>query len=301
MTLIRLATRTSPLALVQTRHVAALLEERAGVSTELVPVETGGDRRLDLPIRALGGEGVFVAEVEIAVLERRADIAVHSAKDLPSGAPIEGLVLAATPERVDPRDALVGCRLDELAPGAIVATGSVRRRAQLAWIRPDLGYIELRGNIETRLDKVPAGGAAVVAQAALVRLGLTGRAAEVLPIVLMLPQVGQGALALRCRDDDEAIRAICSAIDDPSISRAVRAERAFLAALGGGCDAPVGAYGTTVGETIRLEALIAGEDGHGIARGVLEGADPERLGTALAGELLDDRGGRALLADSATR
>jgi hydroxymethylbilane synthase len=293
----RLATRGSPLALEQARRVAERLARlEPPVDAVIVVTETRGDRDADRPIRFLGRDGVFAAEVEVAVLERRADIAVHSAKDLPSAAPLEGLVLAATPERVDARDALVGNTLEDLPPGALVATGSTRRRAQLAWLRPDLGFIELRGNIATRLEKAPKNGAAVVAHAALIRLGLGDRADEVLSTDVVLPQVGQGALALRCRTDDEAAREICSAIDDPLVHRAIEAERAFLARLGGGCDAPVGAFASCPDPTapIRLEAFVARDDGHALVRGALAGVDPVALGGALADELLE-RGGRCLI------
>ena len=302
--LVRLVSRKSPLALIQARRVAALIEgfDRA-VKTEIVTVETGGDRRPDVPIGALGSEGVFVAEVERAVLEGSGDIAVHSAKDLPSSAPEQGLILAAIPERADARDALVGNRLYDLAPGAIVATGATRRRAQLAWTRPDLCFTELRGNIATRLEKVPTGGAVVVALAALERLELAERANEVLSTEVMLPQVGQGALALRCREDDAAALELCAALDDPVVSRAVRSERAFLATLGGGCDAPVGAFATCDGASspIHLEALIASEDGHALVRGSLVGSEPESLGSTLATQLLREAGGRALFDAAAMR
>ncbi len=169
---------------------------------ELVVIATSGDQRRDVPVWELGGQGVFVKEVQAAVLDGRADVAVHSAKDLPSWTP-EGLVLAAITERADPRDALVGTRLADLQPGAQVATGSVRRRAQLAWVRPDLTFTGLRGNIGTRLERVPDGGAVVVAAAALARLGLLDRAAEILPTAVMLPQVGQGAIGVECRAGDD--------------------------------------------------------------------------------------------------
>ncbi len=298
MTTLRLATRGSPLALEQARRVAERLARLdPPVGAEIVITETRGDRDADRPIRELGRDGVFAAEVERAVLEGRADVAVHSAKDLPSAAPLAGLTLAATPERVDVRDALVGGALGELPPGALIATGSTRRRAQLAWARPDLGFIELRGNIASRLSKVPKNGAAVVAFAALLRLGLDAKADEVLSTELLLPQVGQGALALRCRAGDAATLAICAAIDDTPVHRAVDAERAFLGRLGGGCDAPVGALATCPGSDapVRLEAFVAREDGHALVRGAREGDDPVVLGEALADDLLDHRGGRALI------
>lgn len=284
---LRLATRSSPLALRQAELVAAALAA-AGEETELVPLVSSGDRQLSVPIDELAGRGVFTTEIEQAVLEGRADVAVHSAKDLPSSEPPPGLVLAAVPPRADPRDALVGARLVDLRPGAVVATGSVRRRAQLAAVRPDLAFRGLRGNIATRLDRLPPGGAVVVAAAALERLGLSARAAEVLPTSVLLPQVGQGALALRCRESDVTTRQRLAAIDDAVSHRCLRAERAFLARLGGGCDAPVGAYARCAGANapVALEGLLASRDGHLLLRRRAEGDDPEALGAALADALV---------------
>jgi len=298
---LRLATRSSPLALYQARLVADRLDGAAlaavGLeSVELVLVETHPDRHLDRPISAFAGQGAFVAEVEQAILEGRADVAVHSAKDLPSENALSGLVLAAVPERADPRDALVGRALDELSAGALVATGAVRRRAQLAWRRPDLGFVELRGNIATRLSKVPPGGAVVVALAALDRLGLTGRLAEVLPVSTVLPQVGQGAIALRCREGDRRTLAALSLIDDPDAHRCLLAERALLACLGGGCEAPVGAYAQLVPSgRILIEALVASPDGHVVVRRRGEGDDPIKTGTELAEAMLEADGAGELV------
>ncbi|MGD0742255.1 MAG: hydroxymethylbilane synthase [Acidimicrobiales bacterium] len=297
MRVLRLATRGSPLALEQARRIRARLTAvHAGLVTELVVVESGGDLRPGTAIQALGGAGVFVAEIEQAVLDRRADVAVHSLKDLPSSAPPEGLVLAATPERLDVRDALVGRTLERLGPGAVVATGAVRRRAQLAWLRPDLCFAELRGTIATRLGRVPPGGAVVVAVAALERLGLIARAAEILPMSVMVPQVGQGAIGLRCREDDTATIEILAAIDDVLVGRAIAAERAFLARLGGGCDAPVGAHATCESATgpVVVEGVLASEDGHALVRAELTGDDPVAVGTALAEHLFENEGGRFL-------
>jgi hydroxymethylbilane synthase len=295
---LRIATRRSPLALRQAEIVAALLGDAAG---PLVPVETAGDRRREVPIGRIGGKGVFVAEVRQAVLDGRADVAVHSAKDLPA-AHVEaaaGLVLAAVPERADPRDALVGRSLSALGPGATVATGSARRRAQLAWLRPDLGFAELRGNIGTRLGRVPPGGAVVVAMAAVHRLGLEAELASqlhVLEPLVMLPQVGQGALAVECREDDAAARDLLAGIDHEPSHRAVRAERSLLAALGGGCDAPVGGLARVAGgTTLELEGLVASADGHVVVRHRATGDDPEALGAEVAEALLDRCGGRALV------
>jgi hydroxymethylbilane synthase len=236
-----LATRGSRQARAQATAVATAVERASGRPVELVAVETTGDVRTDVPLHTIGGQGVFVKEVQRAVLDGRADVAVHSAKDLPS-APAAGLRIAAFTERRDARDGLVGAPLDELAAGATVATGSVRRRAQLRAVRPDLEFRELRGNIDTRLGRVPVGGAIVMAVAALQILGLTDRLAERLPVGRFVPAVGQGCVAVECRDDDEETARIVAAVDHPDTRRAVQIERAFLAELGGGCTLPVGAH-----------------------------------------------------------
>jgi hydroxymethylbilane synthase len=267
----------------------------------LVAIETIGDRLRQVPIAAIGGRGVFVKEVDEAVLGGRADASVHSAKDLPSTVPT-GLVIAAFLPRADPRDALVGTPLAALAPGAIVATGSVRRRAQVAWLRPDLRFAELRGNMARRLAQVPPGGAVVVAMAALERLGWTDRAVQVLSTTEMLPQIGQGAIAVCCRPDDTEVLLALRAIDDGPTRSAVESERAWLRAVGGGCDAPVGAFGRCLpGGTVHLEAMIASLDGHVLVREAMIGSDPDDLGEALAARLLDRCGGRALLEQAGIR
>ena len=238
---LRLATRGSRQALGQSGSVASAITAATGRSVELVTVETTGDVRLDVPLHEIGGQGVFVKEVQRAVLDGRADLAVHSAKDLPS-APADGLVLAAFCERRDPRDALVGADLASLAHGCTVATGSVRRRAQLRRVRPDLQFAELRGNIDSRLSKIPDGGAIVMAVAALDILGLTERIAETLAVDEFVPAVGQGCVAVECRADDQATLAVLSAIDHAGTRHSVEVERAFLAELGSGCSLPVGAH-----------------------------------------------------------
>jgi hydroxymethylbilane synthase len=308
---LRVATRGSALARWQAERVAHLLPGDA----ELVIVQTTGDQRADEPVHRMGGTGVFVKEVQQAVLDGRADVAVHSAKDLPAETP-DGLLLAAVPERADARDALVGSTLAALPTGGVVATGSVRRRAQLAALRPDLGFAELRGNMQTRLDKASGFDAIVVAAAALDRLELSDRIAERLSFADMLPQVAQGALAVECRADDDATRALLIAIDDADAHLAVTAERAFLAQLGGGCSLPVGAHarvaesadgverlgrsasdeaplavptrgdGDASARTIAIEGLIASDDGRRINRTVEVGADPEQTGRTLAAHLL---------------
>ena len=295
----RLATRGSPLARWQAEHVMSLLRTaHPGLVIELVLVTTTGDRMASLPIGEIGGQGVFVHEVQASVLAGQADAAVHSAKDLPPVPPL-GLRLAAVPRRDDPRDALVGSTLDDLLPGAVVATGSQRRRAQLAWLRPDLAFTGLRGNIGTRLSKIPAGGAIVVALAALCRLGLEPSPLQVLATDLMLPQVGQGALAVECRADDARAMALVSRIDDARSHRAVDAERAFLATIGGGCDLPVAAWASAFdgGRRLQLEGLIASPDGATLVRRGDNGpaADPAALGSRVA-EMVLAAGGRAVLA-----
>jgi hydroxymethylbilane synthase len=248
MARLRLATRGSAQATAQSTVVAeALRAAHPGLEVELVFVETLGDQRADVPLHQMGGQGVFVKEVQRAVLDGAADIAVHSAKDLPS-ITADGLALAAFCERRDPRDALVGRPLDELPEGATVATGSVRRRALLRAARPDLQFIELRGNIATRLSKLPEGGSLVMAVAALEILGLTDRIAELLPTHSFVPAPGQGCVAVECRADDGATAALLAAIDHPTTRTVVSAERAFLAELGSGCSLPVGAH--AAGSTI---------------------------------------------------
>lgn len=295
---IRIATRGSPLALAQSRSVADRLRAtRPDRALEMVVVRTTGDMAADVPVERMGGQGAFVKEVQAAVLGGRADLTVHSAKDLPSATPA-GLVLACVPERADPRDAMVGSSLAQLAAGATVATGSVRRRAQLAWLRPDLTFSELRGNMHTRVERARAVGAGVLSFAALLRLGLEGEASEVLEPSTLLPQVGQGALAVECRGDDEELLGLLAEIDDVGAHRALRAERAFLAALGGGCTLPLGALAAPARAegALRLEAMLASADGVVLLRTAGEGDDPEQLGASLAGELLDGAGGRELLA-----
>jgi len=291
---LRVATRSSALARWQAERVATLLGAGDADAVELVPVTTTGDADLTTPLHVLGGTGVFVKEVQAAVLDGRADLAVHSAKDLPASDTPAGLVLAAVPERGDARDALVGSTLAALPAGARVATGSVRRRAQLAALRPDLTFSELRGNIATRLEKASEFDAIVVALVALERLGLDDRVSDVLDPSTMCPQVGQGALAVECRVDDADTHARLAAIDDPVAHRAVAAERAFLAELGSGCDLPCGAYARDIDGTVTISGVLASLDGRVVLRGEVTDHDAHSAGRHLAAELLA-QGGRALL------
>jgi hydroxymethylbilane synthase len=274
MTVLRIATRSSLQARTQAEYVGGLIENSSpGTSVEYVYVDTQGDLNATTPLHQMGGQGIFVKEVQRAVLDGRAEIAVHSAKDLPSQQ-AEGLVIAAIGERRTANDALVGCSLNDLAQGATVATGSVRRRAQLTRLRPDLQFIDLRGNIQTRLSKIPDGGAIVMAIAAMEILGITDRIAEVLPLDVAVPMVGQGSVAVECRVDDTVTAAVLAGIDHAPSRRAVEAERAFLAELGAGCSLPVAAHlskdgvfrafmaADDISNTVQLEGEIGDSDDH---------------------------------------
>lgn len=285
----RIATRGSALALWQAEHVAGLLAAiEPGLDVELEIVSTEGDRRTDVPLAVIGGKGVFVKEVQAAVLDGRADLAVHSAKDLPAVTPA-GLVIAAVPERADARDVLVGTRLADLAPGAVVATGSPRRRAQLADLRPDLRFEELRGNIDTRLGKLAGFDAIVMAKAALDRLDRHPDVVDPVDVDVMVPQVGQAALAIECRTDDSAMVELLSRLDHRPSRRAVDAERAFLLRLGGDCDLPAGAHAVVADDgTITLTGVLSGPGGSSpMARFTSVGDDPSTLGTLVAERLLE--------------
>jgi hydroxymethylbilane synthase len=294
---LRVATRGSALARWQAEHVAVLLQavERS-LDVELVLVETQADQQVDVPIWELGGKGVFAKEIQAAVLDGRADIAVHSAKDLPSITP-EGLVIAAVPERYDPRDALIGSTLEDLAEGGVVATGSLRRRAQLAHLRPDLRFEGLRGNVPTRLQAAERFDAIVLAAAGLDRLGLADHIAERLAPEVMLPQVGQAALAVECRWDDHDVRPLVERIEHAATRRCVDAERGFLAELGGDCSLPAAAYAQLAGEGLRIEAMIASPDGRKLLRDHVTGpaSAGAALGRSLANQLLREQGGADLL------
>ena len=289
---LRAATRGSALALWQTRHVAELL----GCPIDEVVVSTVGDRRTDVPIHSMGGKGVFVKEVQAAVLDGRADFAVHSGKDLPAVTSDE-LVVVAIPARADARDALVGATWDSLAVGARIATGSVRRRAQMAWHRPDLNFSELRGNIQTRLEKAAGFDAIVMAAAALERMDIDAGIVDVLDPSIMVPQVAQGALMIECRADDAETMAALAMIDHAPTRRVVDAERAFLSELGGDCDLPAGAHAVLVGDEIELVGMLSSLDGRVLIRERRTSSEPDSLGRGVARFLLDESGGTDLLAD----
>jgi hydroxymethylbilane synthase len=282
-----LGTRTSRLALWQTRHVIDRLQ---AAWPELVCQErhfmTKGDVTLDRPLPEIGGKGLFTAELEQALHRGEIDAAVHSLKDLPveeSG----GLIIGAIPGRADVRDVLVarnGWTLATLPPGAVVGTSSTRRQAQLLAARPDLTIRPIRGNVETRINKVMAGEyeATVLASAGLQRLGLLEVVSEWLPLTVMLPAPGQAALAVQCRADDGETIALLAAIDDPAARAATDSERAFLAALGGGCAAPIAAYAFLADGRITMEGLVASADGRRVIRLAGNSDNPEALATQLA-------------------
>lgn len=303
MSMVRAATRSSPLARWQTEYIASLIHTCTDHVVDFVYVDTLGDRTqaLGTPLHQLGGQGVFVKEVQAAVLGGDADIAVHSAKDLPSQT-ADGLVLAGIATRGDVRDVLIGGTLDSLRKGATVGTSSVRRAAQLLALRPDLEIRTIRGNVGTRIARVGELDAVVLAAAPLTRLSileavLDRHVVEWLDTERMLPMVGQGAIAVECRAGDDPTAGLLSAITNETSAREVKAERAFLERLGGGCDLPVGALAVCLNgsASISMEALVASFDGVTIIRRSGTGDDPAILGSALAAEILD-AGGLALLA-----
>jgi hydroxymethylbilane synthase len=307
---LRLATRGSALALAQSRIVVdGLRAAWPELRVELVTVVTEGDRRRDVPAAALGGKGIFTAAVQQAVLDGRADLAVHSAKDLPA-AQVPGLVLAAVPRRDDPHDVLCGrptptAGLDDLAPGARVGTGSPRRVALLNWLRPDLELVSIRGNVDSRVRRVHAGelDAVVLAAAGLRRLGLPSDAAVPLDPETFTPAPGQGTLAVEAREDDTGALGLLSAITDRPSRVTLRAERSFLRRLGGSCTLPAGALARpSAAGPLEIQGFLSALDGKGLVRERLRGPadDPEGLGRTLADRLLDACGPevRALVEDS---
>ena len=296
-----IGTRSSELALWQADYVEAKLRERY---PELHVVQkrmtTKGDRVLDAPLAKIGGKGLFTKELEQAMLAGEIDLAVHSLKDMPTELP-EGLVLAAVTERFDPGDAVVSPRyqtLTNLPQGAKVGTSSLRRRAQLLAKRPDLEIVSLRGNVNTRLKKLEEENfdAIILAVAGLKRLGFHDRITEILPREICLPAVGQGALAIEARADDEATLSLIAFLDDAATRTAARAERAFLARVEGGCQVPVGVYAEAADEALEMEAVIASIDGERLYRKKKAGSalDAEKIGRALAEELLA-MGGKEIL------
>jgi len=297
--------RGSRLGLRQTELVLAELSRRfPGRRFQVQEVRTTGDRRPEVSLAAIGGQGVFVKELEAALRARRVDLAVHSLKDVPAEVG-RGLVLAAVTERGDVRDAVVSRghrRLADLPAGSRVGTGSLRRAVQVRALRPDLEVVDLRGNVDSRLRKVEGGlvDAAILAAAGLARLGYLERAAELLDTDAMLPAIGQGALTLEARADDAEVIEMASALEHRDARLAVTAERAFLARLGGGCRLPMAALGVVEGGPLRLRGLIADPEGRRLLRGEVAGpaSEAEALGASLAEQLLS-QGAAELIAEAA--
>ena len=297
MSRIRIGTRGSLLARWQAEHVQGRLEA-LGHEVALVIITTTGDRLLDRRLEAVGGKGAFLKEIEEAMQAGEIDLAVHSLKDVPTVTP-EGLELVAMLDRADPRDALLsaGPGLDELPRGAKVGTTSLRRQAQLGAARPDLVVADLRGNVDTRLRRLREGkfDAILLAMAGLVRLGRADEVTQALDAREFVPAPGQGTIALECRAEDGAVREAVAPLHHEPTGRAVTAERAFLATLGGGCNVPLGAHATPRGQGLDLVGFVARVDGSAMLRGERQGDDPVELGSALARDLLD-RGAGDLLA-----
>jgi hydroxymethylbilane synthase len=294
--MIVIGSRGSALALWQARHIAARLQE-LGAETRIEIIKTSGDKIQDAPLAKAGGKALFTKEIEEALLAGSIDLAVHSMKDVPTGLPA-GLTLAAIPPREEPRDALVGGSVQDLREGRRVGTSSLRRSAQLRAHQPGLCIEMLRGNVDTRLRKLDERqyDAIVLAAAGLRRLGWQDRIGELIPVEIMCPAVGQGALAVETRNDGGAAQTLAAALDDPVTRAAVTAERALLEVLGGGCQVPVGAHAWRENHQVRMIAIVARPDGSQLVRGELMGVDPAETGAALGRDLLD-RGAREILAE----
>jgi len=298
---LRIATRRSRLALWQAEHVAALLRAaHQGLDVELVPMVTEGDRILDRALAEVGGKGLFIKELEVAMYEGRADLAVHSMKDVPADLP-EGMVLASVLERADPRDAFVSNRfpaLDSLPQHARVGTSSLRRQCQLRHARPDLEVIQLRGNVDTRLRKLDEGqyDAIILAAAGLKRLGLDQRIASLVPTEASLPAVGQGVIGIECRAGDELTRRLVGALEHAPTRHCLEAERAFAARLQGSCQSPVAGFAELEGDRLRLRGLVGAPDGTRVFADEARGAAAEAvvLGDSLAARLLEAGAGPLL-------
>jgi hydroxymethylbilane synthase len=289
-----IGTRASKLALKQSEWVKAKIEAvHPEVTLELVKIKTKGDKILDSPLSEIGGKGLFVKEIEEALLKGIVDLAVHSMKDLPAEIP-GGLDLAVFPKREDPRDAFVSAKyksIQELPEGATVGTSSLRRSAQLLHLRPDLRVVPMRGNVDTRLRKMDSGDvqAIILAAAGLKRLGLSERITALLSPEAFLPAVGQGILGVELRRDDQRLRGLLAFLNDEETERVARAERAFLARLGGGCQVPVAGYAKLENGELHMEGMVAELDGSVILRKKSRGPAerPEQLGWDLAGDLLN--------------
>lgn len=298
-----IGTRQSLLALWQSNHIADRISKQyPNCNVTLNKIVTKGDRILDVPLAKIGGKGLFTKELETALFDGEIDLAVHSLKDMPTQLP-PGLVLTAITERANAGDAFVSNkynRIEDLPQGATIGTSSLRRRAQILAVRPDLKIIDLRGNVDTRIKKLDEGNMAgiILAAAGLQRLGYGDRIKEIIPKEYCLPAVGQGALAIETRADDEVVRAMLDFLNDEPTKQATDAERAFLGLVEGGCQVPIGVYAEVTGENIAIEAIIASLDGKTILRDTIKGSAQESvsLGKELGNRMLN-AGGEKILAE----
>ena len=291
---LQIGTRRSPLAVWQAEHIKGLLEKAfPGLTCSLVKMVTKGDKMLDVPLAQVGGKGLFVSEIEAALLRGECDLAVHSMKDLPAELH-DGLTLGAIPSREDPRDALI-CRdwsleLKSLPQGACIGTSSLRRSSLIRAFRPDLTTVPSRGNVQTRLRKLDEGqfDAIILAMAGLKRLGLVKRVTEILPPDICLPAIGQGALAVECRESDKEVREILQKLHDADTAVAIQGERAFLTRVEGSCQIPVACHGTLSDKILNLSGLICSLDGSKCIRKDIQGnpAEAKEMGNQLAEEIL---------------
>jgi hydroxymethylbilane synthase len=288
-----IGTRGSKLALWQSTYIKGRVEEITGLPVELMVIKTTGDKILDVPLAKVGGKGLFTKEIEVELAAGTVDLAVHSMKDVPTELP-DGLCIAAMPERVDPRDAIVsgaGYSLDTLPQGARIGTSSLRRISQVRALRPDLTIVDVRGNLDTRMRKAETGevDAVILASAGITRMGWADRITHYIPGDQMVSAVGQGAIGIEIRESDEFMRHVCEAIGHPETMECVTAERVVMRTLEGGCQVPIGAYARYEGGRLVMDGVVGSVDGTTIVRYSLDGdpAEPEMLGAAMVDRLLD--------------
>lgn len=302
-TQLTIGTRGSKLALWQSNYIKGRLEELTGLPVSLKVIKTTGDKILDVPLAKVGGKGLFTKEIEVELIDGTVDLAVHSMKDVPTELP-EGLVIAATPERVDPRDVIVSGgnhTIDSLPDGARVGTSSLRRRSQLLALRPDVQIVDVRGNLDTRMRKAEDGevDAVILAAAGITLMGWGERITHHIDPQKMVPAVGQGAIGVEIREDDEFMQRVCAELSDPATLTCVTAERVVMRGLDGGCQVPIGAYCRVVdGDKLVMDAFVGSLDGETLLRHTLEGstAEPVMLGQAMVDRLLE-MGATAILAE----
>ena len=288
-----IGTRGSKLALWQSNYIKGMLEEITGLPVSLKVIKTTGDKILDVPLAKVGGKGLFTKEIEVELVAGTVDLAVHSMKDVPTELP-DGLYIAAMPERVDPRDAIVsgaGFDLDTLPQGARLGTSSLRRRSQVVALRPDLEIVDVRGNLDTRMRKAEDGelDAVILASAGITRMGWADRITHYIPTTQMVSAVGQGAVGIEIREDDEFMRHVCEQIGHPETMECVTAERVVMRRLEGGCQVPIGAYARYEEGTLTMDAMVGSIDGTHIVRQQLCGdaGEPTALGEAMVERLLE--------------